>query len=226
MTRRLSKGKYNLLCVAHPDDETIFFGGLLQNKKFSRLPWMVICTTSDGNAARKRQFARACKELKIARAEFWAYPDRYERRLPIGEIAERLRGLPLPKTVFTHGIVGEYGHPHHQDVSYAVHAAFRERVKVYSVAYNAFPEIEVQLGRREFEKKAKILTKIYGSETSRFLNLLPSTFAEGFLRLNHDEVEAVYSYLTGRKRLDARSLEAHRWLKSFLPRIRAMKRPF
>jgi LmbE family N-acetylglucosaminyl deacetylase len=226
MPTKLSKGKYNLLCVAHPDDETIFFGGLLQSRAFGRLPWMVVCMTSDGNAARKRQFARACKELGVAVPEFWSYPDRYEKRLPVEEIAARLSELPAPKNVFTHGILGEYGHPHHQDVCFAVHSAFRDHGRVYSVAYNTFPEIEVQLTARQFEKKARILTKIYGSETSRFLNLLPSTFVEGFLRLRLEEVEAVYSYLAEGKKLDARQLKANRWLKSYLPKIRALKRPF
>lgn len=220
----MSKGKYGLVCVAHPDDETIFFGGLLLKKR--KIPFTVICMTSDGDEDRRRQFEKATRALGVDDIQWWGYPDRYERRLPVGEIAARLRELPPPREIYTHGIVGEYGHPHHQDVSYAVHSAFRGHPKLFSVAYNAFPEFEVRLTPGEFATKARILTKIYGSETSRFLNVLPSTFAEGFRRLDHAEVEAVYAFLARGAGLKTRSLKAYRWLTEYLPRLRDLPRPF
>ena len=49
---------------------------------------------------------------------------------------------------------------------------------MYSAAYNSFPEFEVRLSAEQYELKTRILTKIYGSETNRFLNVLPATFVE------------------------------------------------
>lgn len=219
---------YNLLCVAHPDDETIFFGGLLQRKQTR--PWTVICMT-DGNAdgegkKRRKQFEKACRDLGVANAEWWGYQDAYEKRLPAEEIASRLVALPTPKEVFTHGIIGEYGHPHHQDVSYAVHTAFEDHPKLMACAYNAAPDMSVQLSRKEFETKSRILTEIYGSETQRFLNLLPSTSAESFLKLDRAEVQAVYDYFAHNRPLRQKDLRAYKWLAGFLKTRRHQARPF
>ena len=226
MTGKLLEGKYNLLCVAHPDDESIFFGGLLLSRKNQKIPWLVVCVTSDGSRKRQRQFFRACGILGVAKAQFWGFADKFDQRLPIDAIVEKLKELPGPNEVFTHGVVGEYGHPHHQDVCYAVHRAFARHPKLFSVSYNAYPEMEVRLSPRDFETKSKILTKVYGSETNRFLNLLPSTFTEGFRRLDLDEVEAVYSYLAKKKPLKVRDLRAHKWLRDYLPYLRGLSRPF
>lgn len=225
MTRTKSKPNYNLVCVAHPDDETIFFGGLLQKKR-NKLPWHVVCMTSDGDPERKKQFAKACALLGVEKTHWWAFPDRYEQRLPIRDVVEKLLELPTPAEIFTHGAVGEYGHPHHQDVSYAVHSAFQDHGKLFSVAYNTFPDFEIKLTPKEFELKARILTKIYGSETSRFLNVLPSTYAEGFHRLQFSEVEAVYDFLARQQPLKPRAMKATKWLADYLPRLRDLPRPF
>jgi LmbE family N-acetylglucosaminyl deacetylase len=232
------QGPYNLVCVAHPDDETIFFGGLLLSRvnhlsRVSRLsgvdrqlPWVVICVTSDGNDDRRRQFTTACRELGVNETHWWGFADDYDTRLPINELVTRLTKLATPREIFTHGIVGEYGHPHHQDVSYAVHKAFTGHLNLFSVAYNTFPELEVRLSKEDFALKAHILTEIYGSETNRFLNVLPSTFVEGFLRLDLLEIEAVYDFLARNQPLRQEALRANLWLKDYLPHLRGMQRPF
>ena len=222
----LSKGNFNLVCVAHPDDETIFFGGLLQKRSLKDTEWLVVCTTFDGNDERKRQFGEACRALGVQHHHALGFTDRYDQRLPIDEVVRELQKIPEPLTIYTHNIVGEYGHPHHQDVSYAVHQAFAGHPNLYSVAYNCFPEMEVHLTQDEFELKTKILTEIYSSETKRFLNLIPSTFAEGYRRLDHEEVEAIYDYFAREKTLDLKKLKAHRGLAQYLPHLRDLPRPF
>ena len=228
MSSPKSKQSYNLLCVAHPDDEAIFFGGLLQRRQ--KRPWIVICMT-DGNAdghgrKRKRQFEESCRALGVQKFEWWAYKDMYQRRLPVDEIAIRLCKLARPTSVFTHGPIGEYGHPHHQDVSVAVHRAFPDHPRVFAASYNAMPDLQIHLTKAEFETKARVLTEIYGSETMRFLNLLPATTTEGFLRLSSTEVEALYSYFSSRARLNKNHLSKYAWLEPFLKIRRAQKRPF
>lgn len=245
----MSKGKYNLLVVSHPDDETIFFAGLIMRggavfprrprgaksaralKKMSHpLPWKIICVT-DGNAdgqgaLRRRQFKRACSFLGVDDAEWWGFQDKFEARLPVTELSERLRSMPRPETVFSHGVLGEYGHPHHQDVCMAVHEAFQGHGGVYSTAFNAYPEISVELTEAEFQLKARILTKIYGSETSRFLNLLPATASESFVRVGLEEVRAIYQFLATDRPLAVRRLHHYAWLRDFIPRLRNPTRPF
>lgn len=222
----LSKGNFNLVCVAHPDDETIFFGGLLQKKNLDNVKWLVICATFDGNSERQRQFGEACQILGVQHYQSWNFQDRYDQRLPIDEMISELRKFPEPLSIYTHNIVGEYGHPHHQDVSYAVHNAFAGHPNLYSVAYNCFPEIEIHLTQEQYEKKTKILTETYSTETKRFLNLIPSTFTEGYSRLDRDEIEAIYNYFARGKTLDLKMLKAHRGLAQYLPHLRDLPRPF
>ncbi|MES2965436.1 MAG: PIG-L family deacetylase [Bdellovibrionota bacterium] len=214
----MSSPKYDLLVVAHPDDETLFFGGLLLRRRTR--PWTVICAT-DGNAdgmgqVRKKQFETACKKLGVKSALWWSYPDRYEDRLPVDDLVTRLKALPKPHTIFTHGIIGEYGHPHHQDVSYAVHAAFAGHPRVHASAYNAFPDFRIALTEKEFRLKAKILTEIYGSETTKFLNLLTASSTEGFLTLKPKEIEALYAFHAKGQALDSKALTRYAWLEDFL----------
>jgi LmbE family N-acetylglucosaminyl deacetylase len=226
--KKTGASSYYLLCIAHPDDETIFFGGLIQRKRDR--PWTVVCMT-DANAdgqgkKRKRQFQRACQMLGVQDPQWWGYNDIFEKRLPVEEIVSRLQNLPKPHSIFTHGIIGEYGHPHHQDVSFSVHEAFKNHPRLYSCSYNATPDLGFQLKPDEFIKKATILTEVYGSETSRFLNLLPSTAFEGFLKLDEKEVRALYDYFARDKSLRTKDLKAYAWLAKFLKSRRHQPRPF
>jgi LmbE family N-acetylglucosaminyl deacetylase len=184
--------------VAHPDDETIFFGGLVMT--LAQRSWRIIVVT-DGNAdgegeKRSQQFAAACTQLGVKNFEMWNFPDRFEDRLDVKLLVNRLSAEPMPRVVFTHGIIGEYGHPHHQDVSWAVHQAFYKKVPIWSAAYNSFATKSLRLTKQIFRRKAKILSEIYFSETFRFARMLPFQTAEGFHRLDWSEVASIYNYLS------------------------------
>jgi LmbE family N-acetylglucosaminyl deacetylase len=213
---------YRLLVVAHPDDETLFFGGLLITTARKGPPWKVICVT-DGNAdghgqARRDQFRAATRAMAIKDIEHWDFPDVYEQRLDVTRLTERLRALPgKPREVYTHGVLGEYGHPHHQDVCAAVFKAFGgARVPVWSAAYNCFPEKTVKLTAAQYRVKCRVLADIYRSETRRFAHFLPSTAVEGFIRLAAREVEAIYAYLCGGRAPDLKALRAFKWYWPYL----------
>ena len=202
---------YKLIVIAHPDDETLFFSGLIQS---SSGPWKVICVT-DGNAdknglSRSLDFKKACEHHKIHSFEQWDFPDIYENRLELKKLMHKLQELEPPTEVYTHGILGEYGHPHHQDVSYCVHEVFASKCDVWSVAYNLFPEKIIQLDKQQYEHKMFALTEIYKSETIRFLNLLPVTFVEGFIKVSKEEVEHLYESLVAGNHSDVKKLDIYK----------------
>lgn len=206
----------HLLVVAHPDDEILFFGGLLQTLK----DWHVICVT-DGNAdgfgsQRQEQFFRACKLLKVKRAEIYKFEDKFQTRLNTYELARKLAGLGKFKKIFTHSIVGEYGHRHHQDVSFATHQAFNKVSPIYSVAYNCFPELKISLTSKQFDMKTRILWDIYADETKRLINYLPAHSQENFLKVSYAEVESIYFCLSQNKPLDKKLVKAYTWLVPYL----------
>lgn len=221
--------KQNLLIVAHPDDETIFFGGVLQ--VYRRRPWKVICVT-DGNAdgmgaQRNKDFLHACKQLKAHSAEQWDFPDLFESRLNLDKLIERLAQEDGVE-VFTHGILGEYGHPHHQDVSLAVHRAFSKRAIVWSTGYNCFGEKLFRLPRKAFEKKCEILSRTYFSQTNKFARWLPAQNIEGFTQVSLKEVEALYKFFADDRLPDTHELKVYSWFFPYLPEFRrqVLQRPF
>lgn len=205
----------HLLVVAHPDDETLFFAGLLQSLK----DWHVVCVT-DGHAdglggQRQMEFLKACKALKVKTAEIFKLPDVFDSRLDILELTSRLKALGTFKKVFTHSIVGEYGHRHHQDVSFATHQAFAKRSPVFSLAYNCYPQLKISLTQKQFALKTRILWEIYGGETKRLINYLPAHSQENFIKLSMEEVDSIYLWLTERKPL-SNAIKAYRWLLPYL----------
>ncbi|MCC7441831.1 MAG: PIG-L family deacetylase [Bdellovibrionales bacterium] len=233
--------KTSLLVVAHPDDETIFFGGLLLATRSRH--WRVICVT-DGNAdghgtTRAAQFQAACKALGVRKAEQWDFPDIYEKRLDLARLGERLRAIldskDRPGEVYTHGPLGEYGHPHHQDVCAAVHRAFGDgggkgarRVPVWSPAYNCLPSKWVKLTPAQYRVKCRVLSGIYRAETRRFAHFLPALAAEGFIRHALREVDALHGWAAEARHPDPKHLQAYSWYLPYLEESggRVAPRPF
>lgn len=221
--------KYNLLVVAHPDDETIFFGGLVQ--VYRRKPWKVICVT-DGNAdgegeKRKADFFSACDQMKAKSIEMWDFPDRYDASIDVETLTRRLLE-ETPAEVFTHGALGEYGHPHHQDVCLAVYRAFTGKAQVWSTAYNCFAEKVFRVPRKAYERKCTILSRTYYSETQRFARWLPAYNHEGFTRLTLAEVEAVHAFLRRGEEIPEGKLSEYAWFKPYFEEFRRQisERPF
>jgi LmbE family N-acetylglucosaminyl deacetylase len=112
--------------VAHPDDEALWFSGLVLSRPDLR--WTVICCTIPRrDPQRAWMFFDACQRMGAT-----------GRLLPFTETSARcaeVRGLDLIDmaafdVVVTHNEVGEYGHRHHRVIHQYVRARCAGRMLV------------------------------------------------------------------------------------------------
>jgi len=103
---------HNLIVVAHPDDEILWFGEfLLEHARETK----VLCITH-ASTERSQEFQKAMTSGGCA-YEMWDFEDgRFDTQSP--ELLERLRiAVQGYENVYTHSLSGEYGHPQHILVS-------------------------------------------------------------------------------------------------------------
>jgi LmbE family N-acetylglucosaminyl deacetylase len=157
-----------LFVVAHPDDETIFFGGLILELATSGKRVDVVSVTehfnpSSQSAIRSAEFRKACWKFG-ARAHLLGLEDA-PHEIGIEHIITPLRNFTLNRqysAIYTHGVWGEYGHIHHREVSLAVHRLFG--TKVYSLAGPIRAQFAKGLTDSEFRAKRDIAAYAYPSQ--------------------------------------------------------------
>lgn len=206
MTPAIESGKLSLVSaptkmlvvVAHPDDELLFFGGLLL--AHAALEPEIVCVT-DGDfegdgPARLAACERVCAELG-AKLHCLGLPDDPSACLDLDAIVAALsRRYPsAPTRVFTHSPHGDYGHFNHMDVSLAVHRAFPGHPELYVVAAHLLPELRIELDASSFARKLELGRRHYRRQLRQAWPMMTNLASEGFVRLPAAEVEAVHAWM-------------------------------
>ena len=184
-----------LVVCAHPDDETLWFSSVLARYRAD-----VICVTCgwDDETRRRRQaeIEQAAAAQDVANLHILGYPDdprrRSGRRLDIARLVADLQRFPASSydAVFTHGPYGEVNqHPHHQDVSFAVHHVFDN---VLSVAWNQYPSLVHELTPDEYQLKQHVIGTVYWREYGKLATTYEIASHERFARLSRAAVDIFY----------------------------------
>jgi len=130
--------------VAHPDDETLWYGGtIISNKSVN---WHIVCVTDGGDgrdgARRCGEFESACGALGAASTQVLGYPDGFRRPIDVRRLVQDLKArMPASiEAVLTHGFSDV--HHHHREVLIACCLAFEHcELGMFAPSYRVPPHV-------------------------------------------------------------------------------------
>lgn len=147
-------GQHNAIVMAHPDDETLWAGGL--PIVFPDLNWTVICCSIPRrDPVRAWKFHDACVMLG-AMPRLLPYREQEINEVPVGLDTIDLSPFDC---VVTHNQYGEYGHFHHQCVHRWVTEFSRYAGRIVTLGYrfNATGAFRVELSPEQLQLKLAAL---------------------------------------------------------------------
>lgn len=168
----INTSSYNLMIVAHPDDESFWGSRELYNKKY-----LVVCITCGTDSNRIEEFKETMNftnddyimlgyvDLDNGRKSDWQLEYKY--------IEEDINKVLFSKDwemVLTHNPEGEYGHIHHKLTNKIVtDNTNKENLYYFGRFYhNDIPKDLNRLTNEEYEFKKNILVGIYKSQRHVF----------------------------------------------------------
>ena len=174
---KIAKCKRLVVC-AHPDDETIFFFSVLQKGAY------VICLSNCAHKIRREEFFKALDyqgadgvmlNLPDVPGMKWMWSKLFLKR----KFKKIKSILSEDCEIYTHSLMGEYGHPHH--------CAVGKFIKSYFENFNVNCTVENIEERREitepdFEKKTYIMEEIYSSQSKTLARWCP--WYDGYMRFD------------------------------------------
>lgn len=114
-----------LVIVAHPDDETLWMGGMILQNDWD-VTVISLCRSDDADRAPK--FKKVCELLGV-RGFISDLEDEELSDVSFDEVATRIRKFVNGEydLVFTHGANGEYRHKRHKDVHFTVEKMVKDK---------------------------------------------------------------------------------------------------